>query len=151
MDFLKIHLLVFWICREIHKLISHYLKYYGSANLAQLSETALFSWDNQLMGSIIVIGKYFNFLLIGAAFLFLLDFLHAPFHRKNFPSLLLVSFHCFLQFHLLYDEESRDMEMLRLFLHCFTGILVRKGFFLKILIYLLIDLHRLPPLILVLK
>ena len=103
------------------------------------------------MGSIIVIGKCFSFLLIGFVSLFLLTILHVPCHHMNFPGLLLLLFHCFLRFHCLYDVGLHDMEMLRLFLHCFIGNLVQIGFFSKILICLPIDLHHLPPPVPVLK
>lgn len=132
-------------------LISRYSEYYGLATLVQLLKIALFFYWNQLIGSIIVTRKYFSFLLIEAASLFLLALLHVPYHQMNFPSLLLVLFHYFLQFHCLFDEELHDMEMLILFLHCFKGNLIQIRFFSKTLICLPIDLHRLPHPILVLK
>ena len=92
------------------------------------------------MGSII--GKYSSFLLIGAVSVFHPVLLHVPCHRKNFLDLFLVSFHCFLQFHLLYDEGLHDMGMLKLFLHCFTKILAQIEFFSKILVCLPINLRR---------
>ena len=92
------------------------------------------------MGSII--GKYSSFLLIGAVSVFHPDLLHVPCHRMNFLDLFLASIHCFLQFHLLYDEGLHDMGMLKLFLHCFTKILAQIEFFSKILVCLPINLRR---------